>query len=598
MEKLGLTSTMTGPAGAGPECALPDADITACVLAAIQELNAASELRSGLTRMASLLRGVLRYDIFCVLLLDDLGRELRYELAEGVSPEVAEHWRFGIGQGLVGTVAKTGVPVRVGDVLEDPRYIRAVDRLRSELVVALVSKERTIGVLDVGSFEPDHFTAEHEALLTSVAGFLAGAIESAQLYQNMREQARTLSLLHEVSRELSSILDRRRLLERVAELVRRLVDYDVFSVMLWSEERQLLEPWVAFRKDGQEVFELRATDLGTGLTGTAAALRQALRVPNVHLDPRYVRCSETVDVRSELVVPLLFKDTLLGVIDLESAEYDAFSPRHEQLLSTLASSVSIALENARLYEQVRQDEQRLKDDITMAQRIQQALLPRTTPWLSGVQIGVAYEPARDLGGDFYDFLPYGEGRLAVAVGDVAGKALPAALYGSFAIGLLREYAAHGEFRPARVLEDLNCKLQHVRVDRRFLAMIFAVMDAADRSLTLASSGLPYPHLVRGGQVEAIPMAGLPLGLLPGRVYDEVRLILEPGDVVVICSDGLEESRDAKDEELGGDRVREVLRGLAAGSASEIAQGLLDACRRYSGKSGADDDRTVVVLKLT
>jgi GAF domain-containing protein len=187
-------------AAADPGCPLPAADMTACVLATIQELNSASDIRSGLTRVAGILKSALRHDIFCVLLLDDLGRELRFELAEGVPPEVTEHWRFGMGQGLVGTVARTGAAVRVGDVLADPRYIRAVDQLRSELVVPLPSKGRTIGVLDVGSFEPHHFTDEHEALLTSVAGFLAGAIESAQLYENMREQARTLSLLHEVSR--------------------------------------------------------------------------------------------------------------------------------------------------------------------------------------------------------------------------------------------------------------------------------------------------------------------------------------------------------------------------------------------------------------
>jgi sigma-B regulation protein RsbU (phosphoserine phosphatase) len=598
MDKLETYPPMTtaGTTGADLDCPLPTADMTACVLAAIQELNSASDLRSGLIRVAGILRGILRHDLFCVLLLDDLGRELRFELGEGVSPEVAEHWRFGMGQGLVGTVAKTGVAVRVGDVVADPRYIRAVDQLRSEMVVPLSSKGRTIGVLDVGSFEPHHFTEEHEALLTSVAGFLAGAIESAQLYENMKEQARTLSLLHEVSRELNSILDRRQLLERVAELVRRLIDYDIFSVMLWNEERQLLESWVAFRRDGSEVHGMVPAALGSGLCGTAAALRQSLRVPNVHLDPRYTRCSSGIEINSELVVPLVFKDHLLGVLDLESREYDAFTSRHEQLLSTLSSSLSIALENARLYEQVRQDEQRLKNDVAMAQRIQTALLPRATPWLPGLQVGVAYEPARDLGGDFYDFLPYGEGRLAVAVGDVAGKSLPAALYGSFAIGLLREYAAHGEYRPAQVLEDMNCKLLHVRVDRRFLAMTFAVVDSADRTLTIASSGLPQPYLVRGGRVESIELSGLPLGLMAGQTYNEVRLTLEPGNVVVLCSDGVEESRDAGDEQFGSERAQEILLSLAQEAPYDIAKGLLDACRQFS-KKGRADDRTVVVLKV-
>jgi phosphoserine phosphatase RsbU/P len=596
MARIETLTTAAERAEAAEPCDGLPGEMTSCMLAAIQELNGAADLRSGLARVADLLHGALEHDYFSVLLLDELGRELRYELASGLPPEVAEHWRFGMGQGLVGTVASSGKTVRVGDVLEDKRYIRAEDRTRAELVVPLATRNRIIGVLDIGSFKPNHFTAEHEFLMNSLAGFLASAIETAQLHQNMREQARTLSLLHEASREVSSILDRRQLLERVAELVRRLVDYDMFSVMLWSEERQLLEPWIAFRKDGREVRYVNPAPLGFGLCGTAAALRQSLRVPNVHLDPRYASCTEHENIRSELVVPLVFKDRLLGIVDLESLEYDAFTARHEQLLSTLSASLAIALENARLYEQVRQDEQRLRDDVIMAQSIQAALLPRSTPWLPGFQIGVAYEPARDLGGDFYDFLPYGEGRLAVAVGDVAGKSLPAAFYGSFSIGLLREYAAHGEFRPAQVLEDLNRKLQQVQVDRRFLAMVFAVVDSADRSITLASSGLPYPHFFRSGTVEPILLAGSPLGLLPERTYDELRLQLQPGDVVVICSDGIDESRDGKDEEFGPERVRETLRSLASSTATEIAEGLLDACRRYAGRGAAADDRTIVVIK--
>jgi sigma-B regulation protein RsbU (phosphoserine phosphatase) len=571
-----------------------DADL----LSVLQELNAAPDLKTGLERVAELVYRVLPYDNLNVLLLDELGRELRYAIAVGAPAEVAEHWRFGMGQGIVGTVAQTRRPLRVGDVHNDARFILAGVPVRSELAVPLLAKDRTVGVLDVGSLEPDFFTAEHERLLVSLAGVLATAIESAQLYQNLRDQAQTLSILHEVSRELSSILDRDQLLEKVAERLQRLIDYDVFSVLLWSETSRLLEPWMAFQRDGMRLESISSVALGTGLCGAAAALRQSIRVPNVRLDPRYLRCVSGIEVNSELVVPLVFKDRLLGVLDFESARYDAFSARHEQLLATLASSLAIALENAALYEQLRKEEARIKDDLETARRIQGALLPNTSPWLPGLQVGFAYEPARHLGGDFYDFLPYGDGRLGIAVGDVAGKATPAALYGSFAVGVLREYAAHGICSPAQVLADMNCKLLHLKVENRFLAMVFAIYDSAARALTLASSGLPHPHRISQGVIEEIPVHGMPLGLLPERTYFEQTLFLVQDDVVIFCSDGIEECLDRKDEEFGAARLRTTLEKLAGRSAPEIAHGVLAAVRRHSGTAEPSDDRTVVVLKVS
>jgi sigma-B regulation protein RsbU (phosphoserine phosphatase) len=596
MEKLAILSAEPAvlPLSAAPEeAAAPD------LLAVIQELNAAPDLKSGLERVAEMVRQVVRYDNLSVLLLDEMGRELRYALAVGGPAEIAEHWRFGMGQGIVGTVAQTRRPLRVGDVQKDARFILAGVPVRSELAVPLLAKDRTVGVLDVGSFEPDFFTAEHERLLVSLAGFLANAIEAAQLYRNMRDQAETLSILHEVSRELSSILDRRQLMEKVAERIQRLIDYDLFSVMLWNEDSRLLEPWISFQRDGvrREDISVSSVPLGHGLVGTAAALRQAIRVPNARLDPRYVRCVSGIEVNSELVVPLVFKDRLLGLLDFESARYDAFSARHEQLLATLASSLAIALENALLYERLRSEEQRILDDLDTARRIQSHLLPSSSPWIPGIQVGFAYEPARHLGGDFYDFLPYGDGRLGIAVGDVAGKATPAALYGSFAIGILREYATHGVYRPAQVLADMNCKLLHLKVENRFLAMVFAVYDSADRTLTLASSGIPYPHRISQGVAREIQVHGVPLGLLSERTYAEETLHLEPGDTIVFCSDGIEECLDRHDEEFGAARLRAVLEKLAGRSASEIALGVLDAARRHSGSAEPSDDRTVVVMKV-
>lgn len=582
----------------GPVCTPEEALV--CLLTATQELNTAPDLASGLRAVAETVRQFFDYSSFGVLLLDERGRELRYVFAQGMHPGVAEHWRFGLGQGLVGTVARTGDGVVVDDVAADPRFIRTDDTTRAEAVLPLKVKERVIGVLDVGAAQPHAFTPEHRQLLGFLAGHLANALETARLHQNTRALARSLSLLHELARELVSILDRRRLLGRVAELVQRIIEYDVFTVFLWNEDRQLLEPYLSVRRDGTEVRGTPALALGHGLCGTAAALRQPLRVPNVHVDPRYMRCSASNEVRSELVIPLVFEDRLLGVLDLESNEYDRFREQHEQLLSTLASSLAIALENARLYEKVRSEEQRLNDDLATARQIQTQLLPHATPWVPGLQVGVAYEPARHLAGDLYDFLPYGEGRLAIALGDVAGKSTAAALYGTFAVAVLREMAAQHRTAPAALLADMSCKLRNLGFESRFLAMAFGVYDAPTSTLRIANGGLPRPYLVRRGPegpvVETLAVSGVPLGLLPQVRHHELEIVLEPGDVVAILSDGIEESLNGREEEFGPRRIAEVLAELADATAPEIASGIVAAVRRFTGTAPISDDRTVVVLR--
>ena len=582
-----------------PESQTDEAAAMGFLVRVAEDLNSTPELDAVLRKVAERVKEQVEYDTFSILLLDDLGRELYFRFTLGFPDDVAEHWRFGLGQGLVGTVAKTGQPLRVGEVKTDSRYIKAAEDVCSEMAIPLTVKNRTIGVLDVGSRQCHYFTESHQRLLTLLAGRLANTIENARLYENLREQARTLSLLQEVSRKLSSILDREELLGRVAELVKRLIDYQLFSVMLWNEESQLLEHTFTLRHD-ERVHQEGGIPLGHGICGAAAALRQPLRIPNVDLDPRYVRCSYEIEVRSELVVPLVFKDRLVGVLDLESTEYNAFTEQHEQMLSTLASNIAIALENARLYEAVRRDEQRLERDLATAREIQKGLLPDAPPRVPGLDIAFAYEPARQLGGDIYDFLPYGEGRIAIVVGDVAGKATPAALYGSLAVGIVRGHVVQHPCEPAEMLEQVNEHLRQPRIDNRYIALVFAVYDSPSRTLTVANAGFPYPWLVRGDKAKRIPVAGVPLGLLPESRYEQEKIVLQPGDVVIFCSDGIHEAMDREQQQLGLGRLEEIIAGLVQGSSPRaIADGLMRATDRYAARnSKLADDRTVVVLQVT
>jgi sigma-B regulation protein RsbU (phosphoserine phosphatase) len=419
------------------------------------------------------------------------------------------------------------------------------------------------------------------------------------LFASHPEQARTLALLHDVSRELTSILDREELLRRVAQRVKRLVDYDVFSVMLWNERSRLLESAFAARYDDTVVLTQRLT-LEQGLCGASAKLRRAVRVGDVLLDARYIRCESGVDIRSELVVPLHIQDRLVGVLDLESVEPNAFTLEHERMMMTLGSYVAIALENARLFEHARENERRLQLELDTAREIQQRLLPAGAREVPGLDLGVGYLPARELGGDFYDFLATGTGRLAIAAGDVSGKGTAAALFGSLAIGMLREHILEHPCPPAEMLAMLNRGLHSGRLDGRFIALTFAVYDALARQLTLANAGQPWPLLFRDGVTRPVELAGIPLGLFPGSQYDEMTLHLVPGDIVLFASDGVFESESAAGEQFGQQRAQAVLASLVPQeSAAAVAEGILRATDEHTaGTPGPADDRTIIVLRVT
>jgi phosphoserine phosphatase RsbU/P len=418
-------------------------------------------------------------------------------------------------------------------------------------------------------------------------------------YVAQPEQAQTLSLLYEISHELTSILDREELLRKIAERVKKLVDYQVFTVMLWNEEAQVLESVFSLRFQNAIPSRLQMP-LNQGISGAAAAERRTIRVVDVRLDPRYLQGENEVEVRSELVVPLLRQDRLVGVLDLESTEPHAFTAEHERLLNILGSYIAVALENARLFEESRENQSRLQNDLETAREIQRQLLPSGAREVPGLDVATAYVPARELGGDFYDLLPYGVGRLAVVNGDVSGKGTAAALFGSLAIGILRELVHESEASAAEMLEQLNLRLLAARLDARFIAMQFAIYDAALRELNISNAGGTLPLLIRKGVVTEINVTGMPLGLLPEAEFEEQTLTLIPGDVVVFASDGIHESMNKDQEEFGVDRLKALLATVVPDDPGyTVAQRIVKATDDHAGVGRAPhDDRTLLILRVT
>src|SRR6202171_1178678 len=308
-----------------------ESEISAEVLATLTEIgdevNASLYLDEVLARTAALIKRHIDYEIFGVLMLEGDGSYLRHRFSIGYPRELAESLRIPLGQGITGTAAATRGSVRVGNTATDARYINASENVRSELAVPLMLQNRCIGVLDIQSRHLDYFTPDQQSILTLLASRLAIAIENARLFQKVRMQADTLLLLNEVSRETGSILDVEELLRRAAEQTKRVIDYQILSIMLYDEEQKVFRHRVDV-KHGQRVQgKLRATT-SEGIVGAAATLKEPVIVPDVSVDPRYLMVNP--ETRSELAIPMIHKGKVIGVLDLESPQPNYFTEDHVQ----------------------------------------------------------------------------------------------------------------------------------------------------------------------------------------------------------------------------------------------------------------------------
>nr|MDP9267289.1 SpoIIE family protein phosphatase [Acidobacteriota bacterium] len=473
-------------------------------------------------------------------------------------------------------------------------YINAHPDVRSELAVPMIVKNRVIGVLDIQSTKLSYFTEEHARMLSLVASRIASGIENARLYTRVARQAQTLEVLNEIARDLTSILDLDMLFKRTAESLNRLIDYQMFSILLLDSTGTKLEHRFSLRFK-QSIHLKHDIPLGVGLVGYAAEKAVPVLVPDVSKDPRYVAVNP--ETKSELCVPMKYKEKVIGVLDLEHTRRGYFTEDHMRTISTLAAQIAVAVENARLYQRIEKEEQRLERDLAMAREIQFRLLPAGVPSIPNAEVAARFVPARELGGDMYDFARYAGRRTAIAVGDVSGKGAPAALYAALAGGLLRSHAAL-ELNPAQMLAAMNSSLQDRPVEAQYLSLIYALWDERSNSMLISNSGLPRPIFCHEGKTEIVEVSGLPLGLFRDVTYDEVRVPAVAGDVFVFLSDGIIDAANEADTTFGRHRVHDVVIANWERSANDIVAAIFDAVNAFSVGTDPFDDETVVVVKIT
>jgi sigma-B regulation protein RsbU (phosphoserine phosphatase) len=394
-------------------------------------------------------------------------------------------------------------------------------------------------------------------------------------------------LLHRVAQRINSVLDLSFLLKQIVSDVAQTFGYCRSAVLLKDDatgDLVITHGWTGDQKKIGDRFQIGQL----GIAGHVGKTMQTHYAPDVRVDPYYEIGHPST--RSELDIPLIVRNRLVGIFNVQDTAVDAFSPGRIRLFEVLAGHIATAIDNAQLFERERKEKTRVLKELDEAQSIQRSLLPSSAPPLPGFTITGISLPCRSVGGDWYDCVQLPDGRVAVAVADVAGKGTAAALLMSSTRSILRLMAPHAS-GPGEILARVNGILLSDFPMSRFVTMVYAIVDPRDRRVTFANAGHPPPLLVGPNGAHFLEdSGGLPLGIREGR-FPECDIHLTPGSRLLLYSDGVVEASNSTSEEYGRERLQRHFCDVTHSLGT-----LLQELKDFSAADSMADDVTAVIVE--
>jgi len=413
------------------------------------------------------------------------------------------------------------------------------------------------------------------------------------------KKVRDLESLLDITKAMTVEKDLDKLLALIIRQTTRVMNADRSSLYLYDQSSS--EIWTKIA-EGMETKEIRLP-LGRGIAGTVAQTLETVNIRDAYQDPRFDKQTDKKSgyrTSSILCMPMLnHEGKLIGVIQVLNKLDGYFSGYDEALLGAFSTHAAIALDQAQLV-QAYLEKQKYEQALEIARNIQQSLFPRQVPAVPGFQLAGWSLPAEETGGDYYDFIELPGGRVALIVGDVTGHGVGSALLMSEARAFIRAAAASIDDISA-LLYNVNNLLEVDMGGRRFITLLYGVLEPAERSLAYASAGHGHPLLYKAsvGEFAELESTAPPLGIVRDMDFPRGPThILETGDVLAISTDGVEEAMDADKKEYGRERFKQVLARSADRSAEEIIAAIHEDVKRFCGDISQRDDITLVVCKAT
>ncbi|HEV7396545.1 MAG TPA: GAF domain-containing SpoIIE family protein phosphatase [Pyrinomonadaceae bacterium] len=411
-----------------------------------------------------------------------------------------------------------------------------------------------------------------------------------------------LRMLLDITKKISRSLDLQEILNQVMDTLDSLIPYDAAGIFvvdcgdralgLDSDEPCVFQAEAVRGYDISELTELHLK-IGEGLIGHVALTRQPFISPDVRNEPMYINARERT--RSEMVAPIISNDEVIGVFDLESDELNAYSEDDLEVLMLLASQVAIIIEKVMLHEQLI-EKKRLEGQLEVARQVQLELLPASDPQLPGYDISAYNYPTEEVSGDYYDWVRIHSDQIAIVIADVAGKGVPAALLMAFLRASLRA-ATHIGYAPQISMAKVNYLLWESIERNQFVTAFYGILDATNRTIAYANAGHNPPLLLSAdGKSCFLTQGAVPLGMFRDTRYHEYYLTINPGDVLVLYTDGVTEALNPHEEEFGSERLVRSVNATRDLPASEMIAAIQREISEWTDGLGVHDDVTMFVIK--
>lgn len=561
-------------------------------------LNSTLDLDELLDIILKLSSEIMDAQASSLLLIDKSTGTLKLHVSPQDQDEKKRKLELKMGEGIAGWVAQHGQPVISNQAKSDPRFCPELEEqigfsIDSLICVPVLRKGKLMGVVSaLNRLNHRQFNEEDVEVFSALADQIAVALDNSDLVAKLKKKSLEAQTLLEIEKSLSFTLNLSDLLELILDSLQKVVKYDAATIFLIDTEKQEIEHIKARGFDAAVEPDLRLK-IGDGLAGWAAKTQKSLIVQNVGEDPRYIEAR--VETKSEMVVPMISQDRITGVFNLESDQLNAYHQGDLELLEAFASLAAVSLERARQHEEIL-GKRKLEEELSIAKRIQESFLPRRKPQLIGFDISGVNIPSEQVGGDYYDFIPIIENQMGIAIADVSGKGIPAALImASYRASLIAEIRNNYAIRS--IMFKVNNLLFESTEPENYVTAVYGVLDTKNHIFTFSNAGHNAPILRHAnGEMEYLTEGGMALGIFESSKYEERPVGLASGEIMVFYTDGVTEAKNRQEEEFGAQRLKQVINDEHRLDATRIQQRIYDAVKQFVGDAAQSDDITLIVVK--
>jgi serine phosphatase RsbU (regulator of sigma subunit) len=570
-----------------------------------QIFNSALEMDEVLNRVMDEVIAATGAERGFIVSRDESGK-LIFQVARGLDHQNLADDSSQVSRSIIEQVLETGQPVLTHEAISDQRFSARASvmdlKLKSILCVPLQCRFNLPGVIYVENrAQKGLFEEKDLELLTAIAANATVALENVQLFQDLQNQVRTLNMLYEISSDLTSQLDLKQLLKTTLERIQAALKAPAASLFAVEGDQLVLQ--VALGEFGEQIRPF-CIPIDQGIAGWVVQNRQGVVVNDLQNDPRFYRHTDNQSgfiTKNLIAAPLLVKEQAIGMIELFNKP-GGFTNQDLALLTAIASSAAIAIDNARLYQSA-VEKGRMERELQVAFNVQKGLLPSDLPSLHGWEFAARWQPARQVAGDFYDFIslspdsapPYNP--LGLVIADVTDKGMPAALFMAYTRSILRANL-HQIDAPEKALTRANRLICLESTHGLFVTLFYAQLDPQTGELIYVNAGHNPPLRYRAATstLARLMPTGIPLGIVEEFQYKKGRIVLEPGDFLFCYTDGITEPINSEGVEFGLNRLEEIILRNRFARPAHLAEIVDQAVDSFTPSGIPFDDKTIVIVK--